>query len=154
MNNKKVLLTGISGYIGNHCAAELLKQGYRVRGSLRNLSKSEQVLQAIRTEVDPADKVEFCQLDLLGNKKGSCAGVPIQKSLENPTDIHSITLYLNPKNQEAYYNFILRCQPQRVIFNPGTENPALYQLLKKELPNCQIEIACTLVMLSLNNFKN
>lgn len=65
MNNKKVLLTGISGYIGNHCAAELLKQGYRVRGSLRNLSKSEQVLQAIRTEVDPADKVEFCQLDLL-----------------------------------------------------------------------------------------
>ena len=65
MNHKKVLLTGISGYIGNHCAAELLKQGYRVRGSLRNLSKSEQVLQAIRTEVDPADKVEFCQLDLL-----------------------------------------------------------------------------------------
>ena len=65
MNNKKVLLTGISGYIGNHCAAELLKQGYSVRGSLRNLSKSEQVLQAIRTEVDPADKVEFCQLDLL-----------------------------------------------------------------------------------------
>ena len=90
----------------------------------------------------------------IGNKKGSCAGVPIQKSLENPTDIHSITLYLNPENQEAYYNFILRCQPQRVIFNPGTENPALYQLLKKELPNCQIEIACTLVMLSLNNFKN
>ena len=65
MNNKKVLLTGISGYIGNHCAAELLKQGYLVRGSLRNLSKSEQVLQAIRTEIDPTDKVEFCQLDLL-----------------------------------------------------------------------------------------
>jgi dihydroflavonol-4-reductase len=67
MNNKKVLLTGISGYIGNHCAAELLKQGYRVRGSLRNLSKSEQVLQAIQTEIDPTDKVEFCQLDLLND---------------------------------------------------------------------------------------
>lgn len=67
MNNKKVLLTGISGYIGNHCAAELLKQGYRVRGSLRNLSKSEQVLQAIQTEVDPTDKVEFCHLDLLND---------------------------------------------------------------------------------------
>jgi len=38
---KKVLLTGISGYIGQHCALELLKHGYSVRGSLRNLSKKE-----------------------------------------------------------------------------------------------------------------
>ena len=63
--NKKVLLTGISGYIGNHCAVELLKNGYAVRGSLRNMSKSEEVIKAIKNEVDPMDDLEFCKLDLL-----------------------------------------------------------------------------------------
>ena len=36
---EKVLVTGVSGYIGNHCAAELLKNGYSVKGSLRDLTK-------------------------------------------------------------------------------------------------------------------
>ena len=45
---KKVLVTGISGYIANHCALELLKNGYSVRGSLRDLSKSEKTIESIR----------------------------------------------------------------------------------------------------------
>jgi len=53
--NKKVLLTRISGYIGNHCAVELLKHGYSVRGSVRSLSKSQKVIDAIKKEVDPKD---------------------------------------------------------------------------------------------------
>ena len=48
--NKKVLLTGISGYIGNHCAVELLKNGYSVRGSIRSLSKSQKIIDAIKKE--------------------------------------------------------------------------------------------------------
>lgn len=28
---KKVLVTGISGYVGQHCAAELLRNGYKVK---------------------------------------------------------------------------------------------------------------------------
>ena len=63
--NKKVLLTGISGYIGNQCAVELLKNGYFVRGSLRNLSKSDNVVKAISKEIDPKGNIEFCELDLL-----------------------------------------------------------------------------------------
>ena len=62
---KKVLLTGISGYIANHCAVELLKNGYAVRGSLRSLSKSEEVIKAIQNEVDSLDDLEFCKLNLL-----------------------------------------------------------------------------------------
>jgi len=62
---KKVLLTGISGYIGNHCAVELLKNGYSVRGSVRDLSKSQKVIDAIKNEVDSKDNLEFCELDLL-----------------------------------------------------------------------------------------
>jgi len=66
--NKKVLLTGISGYIGNHCAVELLKNGYSVRGSVRNLSKKEAVIEAINKQIDPKDNLEFCELDLLEDK--------------------------------------------------------------------------------------
>ena len=45
---KKVLVTGISGYIGQHCAAELLKKGYSVRGSVRNLSKKDEVINGLK----------------------------------------------------------------------------------------------------------
>jgi len=65
---KKVLVTGISGYVGLHAAAELLKKGYKVRGSVRNLSKREQITRSIRKEVDPAGNLEFCQLDLLNDE--------------------------------------------------------------------------------------
>jgi dihydroflavonol-4-reductase len=65
--NKKVLLTGISGYIGNHCAVELLKNGYSVRGSVRSLSKKVQVINSIKNEVDPKDNLEFCELNLLSD---------------------------------------------------------------------------------------
>ena len=65
---KKVLLTGVSGYIGLHCAVELLKKGYSVRGSLRNLDKSANVVNAIKKEIDPLDNLEFCELDLLEDK--------------------------------------------------------------------------------------
>ena len=62
---KKVLLTGISGYIGQHCALELLKQGYAVRGSLRNLSKKDSIISDLSKEIDIKGNLEFCQLDLL-----------------------------------------------------------------------------------------
>lgn len=62
---KKVLVTGISGYVGQHCAAELLRNGYKVKGSVRNVSKSEEVAKGIAKVVDPTDQLEFCELDLL-----------------------------------------------------------------------------------------
>lgn len=65
---KKVLVTGISGYVGQHCAAELLKQGYAVKGSVRSVSKSEEVIKGIAKEVDPKGNIEFCELDLLKDK--------------------------------------------------------------------------------------
>jgi dihydroflavonol-4-reductase len=61
---KKVLVTGISGYVGQHCAAELLKKGYAVRGSVRSLSKNDEVFNGIKKEVDPKGNLEFCELDL------------------------------------------------------------------------------------------
>ncbi len=62
---KKVLVTGISGFVAQHCAVELLKNGYTVRGSLRSLVKKEEVINGIKKEVDPNGHLEFCELDLL-----------------------------------------------------------------------------------------
>ena len=62
---KKVLLTGISGFVGMQCAVELLKQGFAVRGSVRNLSKTSFIRDVIEEQVATNDRLEFCELDLL-----------------------------------------------------------------------------------------
>ena len=61
---EKVLVTGASGFIAEHCIIELLKNGYSVKGSLRTMSREQEVRDAVRTETDDA-KLEFCKLDLL-----------------------------------------------------------------------------------------
>ena len=61
---KKVLVTGASGFIAEHCIIELLKNGYSVKGSLRTMSREQEVRDAVKTETDDA-KLEFCKLDLL-----------------------------------------------------------------------------------------
>jgi dihydroflavonol-4-reductase len=65
---KKVLVTGISGYVGQHCAAELLKNGYAVKGSVRSFSKTDEVTKGIKTVVDPKGNLEYCELNLLEDK--------------------------------------------------------------------------------------
>ncbi len=86
----------------------------------------------------------------VGLKKGNVAGVDIENDLEDFEDVDTVTLYLNPQRQKQYYDYILSLRPNRVIFNPGTENPELFQLLRGK--NIEIEIACTLIMLSTNQY--
>ena len=61
---EKVLVTGASGFIAEHCIIELLKNGYSVKGSLRTMSREQEVRDAVKTETDDAN-LEFCKLDLL-----------------------------------------------------------------------------------------
>jgi predicted CoA-binding protein len=86
----------------------------------------------------------------LGNKIGEVNGIEIKKELFPFENIHTITLYLNPQNQKPYYDYILSLKPQRVIFNPGTENAELQELLKRN--HIPFEEACTLVMLGMGVF--
>jgi predicted CoA-binding protein len=86
----------------------------------------------------------------IGQKAGEVAGVKIQTKAIPVKNIDTITLYLNPSRQRDYYNYIIEAKPKRVVFNPGTENPELYQLL--ELNDIQVEVACTLVLLATNQY--
>ena len=95
---KKVLLTGISGYIGNHCAVELLKNGYSVRGSVRSLSKKEKVIESISKEIDPKDNLEFCELDLLKDKGWDRA----MEGCEFVLHVASPFIMIEPKDENEY----------------------------------------------------
>jgi predicted CoA-binding protein len=87
---------------------------------------------------------------MIGNKESKINEVPIQKGMPALADIDTVTLYLNPKNQEPYYDYILSLKPKRIIFNPGTENPTLETMAI----NNGIEAleACTLVLLSIGKY--
>jgi dihydroflavonol-4-reductase len=61
---KKVLVTGASGFIAEHCIIELLKNGYSVKGSLRSMNREQEVRDAIKTGAND-ENLEFCKLDLL-----------------------------------------------------------------------------------------
>jgi predicted CoA-binding protein len=89
-------------------------------------------------------------VEAIGLRKGVVAGVDIITEKEDFKDIDTITLYLNPARQQEYYKYITSLHPQRVLFNPGTENPELFEILRKN--NIQVEIACTLVLLSTNQY--
>lgn len=87
---------------------------------------------------------------LFGIKKGEVAGHVIQNEFPDDTDIHTVTLYLNPLLQHQYYADILGLNPKRIIFNPGTENDELRELAEAE--GIETEYACTLVLLNSGQY--
>ena len=86
----------------------------------------------------------------IGQNNGEVAGVSIYTKQIPLKNIDTVTLYLNPQRQRAYYNYIIETKPKRVIFNPGTENPEFYQLLQAN--GIKVEVACTLVLLATNQY--
>ena len=86
----------------------------------------------------------------LGLRKGKVAAIVVDTEMVPYKNIDTVTLYLNPKRQEAYYSYIINLQPKRVIFNPGTENTYFVKLLQEN--NIESEVACTLVLLSINQY--
>jgi predicted CoA-binding protein len=82
----------------------------------------------------------------MGLREGTVAGITIEKPMHPFEGIHTVTLYIGERNQAPYYDYILNMKPERVIFNPGTENPEF----ENQLAAAGIGVVrgCTLVMLS------
>ncbi len=87
----------------------------------------------------------------MGVTNGEIGSVPILKPFTPLDEIHTVSIYLAPSRQKEYYDYIIELKPKRVIFNPGTENIELAQLLAQA--NIHWENACTLVLLSTNQYQ-
>ena len=86
----------------------------------------------------------------IGLRTGEVAGVNIETEKVPFEDVDTVTLYLGPPRQVEYYDYIISLHPERVIFNPGTENPEFYRKLQEK--NIEVEVACTLVLLSTQQY--
>jgi dihydroflavonol-4-reductase len=64
---EKVLVTGVTGYIGQHCAAELLRNGYQVVGTIRSRDKGQSTLEGV-AQAAPVENLSFVEADLLSDK--------------------------------------------------------------------------------------
>ena len=82
----------------------------------------------------------------VGSHQGTTAGQPILALPPELHDVDTVTIYLNTENQKQYHDYILNLRPQRVVFNPGAENPELEEKLAKA--GIAYEQACTLVLLA------
>ena len=98
------------------------------------------------------DKLIEQKIDVkaIGNSLDFARGLKIHKLKIPFKNIHTVTIYLNKIRQREYYDYIISLNPQRVIFNPGTENPDFYLQLKNKFIN--YTEACTLVLLSTNQY--
>lgn len=59
-----VLLTGASGFIAKHIALDLVRRGYRVRGTVRSPEKADEVRAILRREGADADAFSAVRADL------------------------------------------------------------------------------------------
>ncbi len=86
----------------------------------------------------------------VGVKKGTVLGVQIEDEKKDFQNIDNVTLYMNAERQKDFYEYVISLKPRRVIFNPGAENEEFVALLEKN--NIRAEIACTLVLLSIDQY--
>jgi len=78
-------------------------------------------------------------------------GVAVVHNLRAIHDpVHTLTLYVGPERSRPLIDDIIRLNPRRVIFNPGSESAELERHLRdRHIPHVE---GCTLVMLRTNQF--
>lgn len=90
------------------------------------------------------------EIELVGLKPVDVFGKTVDTERKQYEGIDTVTLYVGPRNQPEYYNYILSLKPKRVVFNPGTENEEFEDLLTEN--GIVAEEACTLVLLGTGQY--
>jgi dihydroflavonol-4-reductase len=65
LTSRPILVTGASGFLAIHTIIQLLQQGYKVRGTLRSLTREKEVRATLAKHVQADDRLEFVAADLL-----------------------------------------------------------------------------------------
>lgn len=87
----------------------------------------------------------------IGTSIGEIEDIKINNIKIAVENVHTVTMYVSPKNQPEYYDYITNIiSPERVVFNPGTENQEFMKKLGES--GIEVEIACTLVLLSIGAY--
>jgi predicted CoA-binding protein len=86
----------------------------------------------------------------IGIREGNIQGTSIITDRPELKNIDTITLYVGPKHQASWLDYMISLSPKRIIFNPGTEDRASIAAVREA--GIQAEVACTLVMLSADTY--
>jgi predicted CoA-binding protein len=86
----------------------------------------------------------------VGIHPGEINGIKINTDKASIANVDTVTMYVSPKNQVNWYDYILSLKPKRVIFNPGAENIAFEKKLEEN--NIEVVQACTLVLLATGQY--
>ena len=87
----------------------------------------------------------------IGRRKGNINDIEILVGTPAIKNVETITMYLSVKNQEPLYDYILSLKPERIIFNPGSENAELSSLARRA--GIRVVQACTLVLLKTGQYE-
>ena len=119
----RVLVTGITGFIGSHVAKRLLDKGYNVRGTVRNKVKGERIFTALTQNLENPSRLELVEANL-GADTGWADAVKDCKFIQH---IASPFPLESPSNREALVPEA-RAGAQRVLehgFSAGVERIVL-----------------------------
>jgi len=86
----------------------------------------------------------------IGIRNGKINDLDIITNKPTLENIDTVTLYVGPDNQPAWFDYIFSLNPKRIIFNPGTENAKFEALAESK--GIEALQACTLVLLSINQY--
>lgn len=88
----------------------------------------------------------------VGIKDGAVFGKEILDIFARPAveNVDTVTLYIGPRRQPEHMDYILGLKPNRIIFNPGTENDEFIR--RAEEVGIETLEACTLVMLRSHQY--
>ncbi|MEM1325565.1 MAG: aldehyde reductase [Bacteroidota bacterium] len=64
MTKGKVLLTGVTGFLGSHTTIQLLEKGYEIIGTMRDLKRQEEIRTIIERHTDKGEHLIFAEADL------------------------------------------------------------------------------------------
>lgn len=86
----------------------------------------------------------------VGKSPGQIEGIEILTGQPDISGVDTVALYINSEGQKEYYEYIIKLNPSRIIFNPGTHNKELIDLVRNK--GIKVVVDCALIMLSSGSY--